>query len=379
MRRKPKLFGMLVRNYIFFSLTVGLTVFLLLVWFIVQTNNYSGEHAPAQQLANSTAGTQEELRLFWSTMLEMGLIFIVLFGANVYVYSRLTAVRITNPLSAIAAGIRSVAGGRYHERLSFEANYELAQIQESFNEMAAKLEKVEADKKRLEESRQRMLVNLSHDVKTPITSIQGYAKALQLGMIEDEAREQRILSLIYTKSQLVSELIDEVFELSKLESPDYPVIMEEQDLAEFLREIAVEFYDLYEEKQLDLDCSIPQGELIRPFNKSFLYRAVSNLLANALKYNPAGTKVGLNLFDSGDEVRIEIADNGVGISEPLRDIIFEAFVRGDAARKSDGGTGLGLTIARHIAEKHGGRLTLESAEGEELTRFVLTLPKKMIF
>lgn len=377
MRRKSKLFGMLVRNYIFFSLTVGLTVFLLLVWFIVQTNHYSVEHTPAQQLANSAVGTQEELRLFWSTMLEMGLIFIVLFGANIYVYSRLTAVRITNPLSAIAAGIRSVASGRYHERLSFEANYELAQIQEGFNEMAAKLEKAEADKKQLEESRQRILVNLSHDVKTPITSIQGYAKALQLGMIEDEAHEQRILNLIYTKSQLVSELIDEVFELSKLESPDYPVIMEEQDLAEFLREIAVEFYDLYEEKQLDFDCSIPQGELIMPFNKRFLYRAVSNLLTNALKYNPAGTKVGLNLFNSDEEVRIEIADNGVGISEPLRDIIFEAFVRGDAARKSDGGTGLGLTIARHIADKHGGRLTLESSAGEELTRFVLTLPKRM--
>ena len=375
MRRKPKLFGMLVRNYIFFSLTVGLTVFLLLVWFIVQTNNYSGEHAPAQQLANSTAGTQQELRLFWSTMLEMGLIFIVLFGANVYVYSRLTAVRITNPLSAIAAGIRSVAGGRYHERLSFEANYELAQIQESFNEMAAKLEKVEADKKRLEESRQRMLVNLSHDVKTPITSIQGYAKALQLGMIEDEAHEQRILSLIYTKSQLVSELIDEVFELSKLESPDYPVIMEEQDLAEFLREIAVEFYELYEEKQLSFDCSIPQGEIIVLFNKSLLYRAVSNLLGNSLKYNSAGTRVGLKLADSGEKVQIEITDNGVGISEPLRDKIFEAFVRGDAARKSDGGTGLGLTIARHIAEKHDGRLTLETGEG--ITRFELTLPKKV--
>ncbi|GAA0382908.1 HAMP domain-containing sensor histidine kinase [Paenibacillus motobuensis] len=377
MRPKSKLFGMLVRNYIFFSLTVGLTVFLLLVWFIVQTNHYSVEHTPAQQLANSAAGTQEELRLFWSTMLEMGLIFVVLFGANVYVYSRLTAVRITNPLSAIASGIRSVAGGRYHERLSLEANYELAQIQESFNEMASKLEKAEADKKRLEESRQRMLVNLSHDVRTPITSIQGYAKALQLGMIEDEAHEQRILSLIYTKSQLVSELIDEVFELSKLESPDYPIIMKEQDLTEFLREIAVEFYELYEEKQLSFDCSIPQGEIIVPFNKSLLYRAVSNLLGNSLKYNPAGTRVGLKLADSGEKVQIEVTDNGVGISEPLRDKIFGAFVRGDAARKSDGGTGLGLTIARHIAEKHDGRLTLETGDGEWITRFELTLPKKV--
>ena len=87
--------------------------------------------------------------------------------------------------------------------------------------------------------------------------------------------------------------------------------------------------------------------------------------------------MGLKLADSGEKVQIEVTDNGVGISEPLRDKIFGAFVRGDAARKSDGGTGLGLTIARHIAEKHDGRLTLETGDGEWITRFELTLPKKV--
>lgn len=375
MSRKSKLSVMLVRNYIFFSLTVGLTVLLLLIGFIVQTNDWAGP-AATQQLASTPEGTEEELHLFWSTLLETVLIFIVLFAVNVYVYSRITASRITNPLSAIASGIRSIAGGRYHERLRFEASYELAQIQESFNEMAAKLEKAEADQKRLEESKQRMLVNLSHDVKTPITSIQGYAKALQLGMMEDEAHEQRILNLIYAKSELVAELIDEVFELTKLESPDYPFVKEEQDLIEFIREIAAEYYERYEEKRLRFECSIPQEGLVVPYNRNLLYRAVTNMLSNALKYNPSGTRVDLNLADDDNEIRIEIADNGVGISEQMREKVFEAFVRGDGARKSDGGTGLGLTIARHIAEKHGGRLTLEAGEGGVVTQFVLVLPKK---
>lgn len=469
MRRKSKLSGMLLRNYILFSLTVGLSVFLLLLFFVERTS----DRLPAAQMSLLQAGeivrpntadipsgaiealhgwveilderlqvievkgtkrdgpaayterelnalffdmkenpfytsialfrtddgqvrycmvrlpkknmkavitldgeTPENQSIFWGTLAETGLLFLVLFGINVYVYSRLTATRLTNPLSEIAAGIRSVAGGRYHERLRFEANYELAQIQESFNAMAEKLEKAETEKRRLEESKQRMLVHISHDLKTPITTIQGYANALQLGMIEDEAKKQRTINLIHDKTKLVAELIDDVFELSKLESPDYPIVKEASDLAEFVREMAVEYYDPFEERSFVFECDIPTQEVIVPFNGKLLYRAVSNLLANALKYNPPGTQVRLTLVDGDDKVHIEVADNGVGIPGHLRDRVFDAFVRGDAARKSDGGTGLGLTIARHIAEKHGGRLRLCADEG--WTRFELTLPKARV-
>jgi len=466
MRHKSKLSGMLLRNYILFSLTVGLSVFLLLLFFVERTS----DRLPAAQMSLLQAGeivrpntadipsesiealhgwveilderlqvievkgtkrdgpaayterelnelfydteenpfytsiapfrtddgqvrycmvrlpkknikagitidgeTPENQSIFWGALAETGLLFVVLFGINVYVYSRLTATRLTNPLGQIAAGIRSVAGGRYHERLRFEANYELAQIQESFNAMAEKLEQAETDKRRLEESKQRMLVHISHDLKTPITTIQGYANALQLGMIEEEAKKQRTINLIHSKTKLVAELIDDVFELSKLESPDYPIVKEASDLAEFVREMAVEYYEPFEERSFAFECDIPAQEVIVPFNGKLLYRAVSNLLANALKYNPPGTQVRLTLIDGPEEVRIEVADNGVGIPAELRDRVFDSFVRGDAARKSDGGTGLGLTIARHIVEKHGGRLRLCADGG--WTRFALTLPK----
>lgn len=469
MRRKSKLFGMLLRNYIFFSLTVSVSVLLLLLFFVWRTNEWLSEQELPQvqaseivrentadmptdtieslhgwveilderlrvievkgkKLDKPASYSEKELntlfydmkenpyhtsiapfhsedgqlryalvklpknkikfevsideltaadrKFFWGAILEIGLLFIVLFGINVYVYSRLTAVRLTNPLTAIAEGIRNVAGGRYNERLHFEANYELAQIQESFNAMAEKLEKAQEDNKLLEESKQRMLVHISHDLKTPITTIQGYAKALQLGMIEDEAKKLRTMKLIHDKTQLVAELIDDVFELSKLESPDYPVVKEAADLAEFLREMAVDYYDLFEEKHFVFDCDIPSQEVIVTFNRKLLYRAVSNLLANALKYNLPETTVRLILTDGDTKVSIEVADNGVGIPDHLRDRVFEAFVRGDAARKSDGGTGLGLTIARHIVEKHGGWLVLDTEGGT--TRFELMLPKAVV-
>jgi len=316
---------------------------------------------------------EDNQKIFWIALAETGVLFVLLFGINVYVYSRLAAVRLTNPLGKIAAGIRSISNGRYHERLRIEANYELAQIQESFNKMAAKLEQAEANNRRLAESKQRMLVHISHDLRTPITTIQGYAEALQHGVIKDEAVRQRTLGLIHTKTKLVAELIDDVFELAKLEVPDYPVVKKMCDLAEFTREMAVDYYDLFEEKGMVFECDIPSDELPVPIHAKLLYRAVSNLLANALKYNQPGTQVRLSLADGPGEARLEVADDGVGIPAELRARVFEAFVRGDAARKSDGGSGLGLTIAKHIAEKHGGNLMLDSGAG--WTRFMLTLPK----
>lgn len=470
MRRKPKkLSGMLLRNFVFFSLSLGVTFVLLLLFFVERTNvrmpadlsllqahavvrpdqagirtdavkaieavggwveivdeqlrvlevrgekrdgtetaytpqelnalfydtddnpyatsiapfrtsdgerRYALVRLPKQRIRADVALNEkmEEYRnIFWFALAETGALFVLLFGINVYVYSRLAAVRLTNPLGAIAAGIRSVSDGRYHKRLRIEANYELAQIQESFNKMAEKLEQAEASNRRLTESKQRMLVHISHDLRTPITTIQGYAEALQHGVIKDEATRQRTLGLIHAKTKLVAELIDDVFELAKLEVPDYPVVRNMYDLAEFTREMAVDYYDLFEEKGMVFECDIPSGELPMPIHTNLLYRAVSNLLANALKYNAPGTHVRLSLVDGPGEARLEVADNGVGIPAELRARVFEAFVRGDAARKSDGGSGLGLTIAKHIAEKHGGSLALDCGFG--WTRFVLTLPK----
>ncbi|WP_213485510.1 HAMP domain-containing sensor histidine kinase [Thermobacillus xylanilyticus] len=315
--------------------------------------------------------TDRQVADFMKWSIGMLALFVLLLVLNVYGYSRWTAAKFTNPLSAIAAGIRSIGNGNYKKRLRYEANYELAVIQEHFNLMADRLEKAEQEKQRLEESKRRMLVDISHDLKTPITTIQGYAKALQLGLIRDETKKQRYLALIHDKAELVTELIEEVFELSKLESPDYKMTTEERDLAEFVRQLAADFYDQFEEKGMVFNWKIPAHEVNLSFNPGLLYRAISNLLSNAIKYNPGGTAVRLELEDAADHVELVVWDNGVGIPAELRERVFEAFVRGDASRKSDGGTGLGLTIAKKAIEWHEGELTLESSPGNTLFRVKL--------
>ncbi|MCE5172715.1 HAMP domain-containing histidine kinase [Paenibacillus profundus] len=320
-----------------------------------------------------TSGSEGHNAIFWKLMMQSFILFLILYGINVYIYSRWTAAKITNPLRYIAEGIKHVSNGHYYKRLDFRANYELQQIQKHFNAMAEKLEKTEREKKQLEESKQRMLVDISHDLKTPITTIQGYVEALQRGLIQDEAKRQSTLDLIYTKAKLVTALIEDVFELSKLESPDYPFSTDLLDIAEFIREIAVEFYVPFEEKQFNFQFDIPAHEITVPFNYKLLYRAVSNILSNALTYNSQGTEVLLKLLDDPKHVHIHIIDDGIGISDTYKEKVFDAFVRGDQSRKSDGGTGLGLTISKNIIEKHGGQIRLDTSQGN--TMFQITLPK----
>lgn len=218
-----------------------------------------------------------------------------------------------------------------------------------------------------------MLVHISHDLKTPITTIQSYVEALQLGLIKEEARKQQALHTIHTKARLVTELIEGVFELSKLESPDYPFPTDTLDICGFIREIAAEYYSLFEEKQFNFQFEIPFQKIYVLFNYTLLYRAVSNVLSNALKYNPEGTNILISLIEDTQKIHINIIDDGIGIPYAVKEKVFEAFFRGDQSRKSDEGTGLGLTISKHIVEKHGGQIYLHTDEGK--TRFQITLPK----
>ena len=239
--------------------------------------------------------------------------------------------------------------------------------------MADKLERVEEEKQKLEESRQRMFMDISHDLKTPITTICGYAKALSEGMVKEDEKEQRYLRSIYDKSARVTELINNLFQLSKLENSELKLVYEKQDFVEFIRGIAAECYEQIEEKDMDLDLILPEKQIILSFDRKELGRAVMNIVYNAIKYNPSGTKLRIQISEDENKVLLKIADNGTGIPEGLKDSIFEPFVRGDSSRKSDGGTGLGLAIAKKIVEGHGGTLTLDTNVGEEKTIFTISL------
>ncbi|MFB0831379.1 ATP-binding protein [Brevibacillus laterosporus] len=300
--------------------------------------------------------------------------FIMLIFIVLYIYW--TARRIKAPLIIILDALKKMTDGDYSTRIHLKAEHEFVQIRDTFNYMADVLEETRRENEILEKGKQRMLMDISHDLKTPITSIQGYAKALKEGMATDEERKQRYLEYIYQKSIRVNHLIDNLFELLKLDAPDYRLHLRLEEITEFIRDMVVLHYTEMLDKQFHLQLDIPEREIYLYFDRIQLTRVLSNLLVNAIKYNPVGTTMRISLSEEKYYVVIKIADNGIGISEDIKENIFEPFVRADSSRASEGGTGLGLSIAKRVVTKHGGTIKLTSTD-TEATVFIIRLPKPL--
>lgn len=214
-----------------------------------------------------------------------------------------------------------------------------------------------------ERKRNLLLSDIAHDIKTPITTICGYSKALAEGVVQEEKR-QTYLDTIYSKSMRMDELVTLLFEYVKLGSEGYVLDRQPCNLAEVLRECVALVYAEFEEDRMDVVLEIPEENVPYEIDRLQMSRAISNLLTNAARYGKAGGRVLVRLQD---EV-ITVADDGEPIDPAFAEHIFEPFARGDKARSTKGGTGLGLGIAAQIVKMHGGRLELDSHCEEGYTK-----------
>ena len=214
-------------------------------------------------------------------------------------------------------------------------------------------------------------MDLSHDIKTPISTIRGFSTALYSGLVKEEAQKERYYKTIYKKSERVGELVDDLFDFVKLDTNNYIMNKETVDVAEVFREIIVDYIDELEEGGFNTEINIPDTIVNLDVDVRMFKRAINNLIENAIKYNKKGTKIRFELRDIGRFIIIEIADNGVGIDETIRENIFDAFVRGDKSRSSSGGSGLGLSISQKIVQGHGGEIQLLLPSNDEKTIFYL--------
>lgn len=217
-------------------------------------------------------------------------------------------------------------------------------------------------------------MDLSHDIKTPITTIRGFSAALYEGLIEDEEKKERYYKSIYNKAEHVGELVDDLFEFVKMDSTQYVLKLEKVDICEFVRQVVVNHYDEIEEKNLELIVKIPEEAINLNIDEKLFRRVISNLIQNAIKYNPKGTKIRVEVKEFKSYVIIEIADSGIGIKSELQDSVFDPFVRGDESRSSDG-SGLGLAIAKKIVENHCGEIELFTNRKDESTVFSIRMYK----
>lgn len=279
------------------------------------------------------------------------------------------------PLEKLNKAMELLTEGKRKKPVYYSGPREFVDICDRFNIMVSKLEDSENQRKKLMNDKERMMADISHDLKTPITSIQGYAKALSDGIIVDEDKDKYI-KIIYEKSKKLTELINIFHEYSKLEHPDFNLIFEKVDLSEYLRAyIALKYEDIVE-SGFNIEVDIPEEEMEIKIDKVQLQRVFDNILGNSIKHNEKGTNIYVSLKEKNDIYEIIIADDGKGISKDIANNIFEAFTVGDESRNSKQGSGLGLAIAKTIVDLHGGTIELEPESLKKFsTQFKIILKK----
>lgn len=216
-----------------------------------------------------------------------------------------------------------------------------------------------------------MLLHLSHDLKTPITSIYGYSQLLLDNETLNHRDARKYIQYIYDKSSYMANLIKDLFELAKLEDKHTELNKEKVNITKWFQQLVVEYYPEIEEKGFELEAHIPEEPLHVKIDKIHMSRVITNLISNTLQYNPVGTVLYVSCERTEGDVILWIGDDGIGIEEQIRDRIFEEFIRNSSTVKD--GTGLGLAICKKIVALHHGTIEVEKSDRYS-TLFRICLP-----
>lgn len=301
-------------------------------------------------------------QIFFNSMLVFYILCLII---SLIVYSRITSNTFIVPLEKLMEGVKKLSDGDYSVRISLKSKNEFGELKDAFNLMAEKIEEEKKLKEKSEETRRRMIMDISHDLKNPLASVIGYSDFLMKNSELCQEDIHKYLAIIQSNSVRVDNLVKDLFEFSKFESTNFKIILKDDDICEFLRTLIATYIPLMEDKGILYDFDIPEERIILPFNAQNLDRALSNILINAIKYNSKGTLLNIYAKVVCDDFQIIIKDNGIGMPKELCDNIFEPFVRVDTSRNSKtGGTGLGLAITKTIIEKHNGSISLNTELGK---------------
>ncbi len=278
---------------------------------------------------------------------------------------------INRSIKRLEDGTRRIACGDLNFSLISAQADDLASLSAAFDAMRLRL-------KQEEERRNRFIMSVSHDLKTPLSVISGYVGALQDGLAETPEKSARYLEIIQEKSRLLSWRIGQLIEMAKISTAEWRHTLVPHDLKDMLEELSIIFAEETElgDYALEKDIGIPQG-LIVVANRDLVHRTLENLISNAAAYSEGKKTVGLKAARLPDgEVIISVSNRGAGIQAENLGTVFEPFFRENRGR-NEGGFGLGLASVKSIIDTHGWSISVESTPGG-LTVFAIHIPKFLV-
>ena len=271
----------------------------------------------------------------------------------------------TQPIKEIDSAVREFTKGDLSRRVELHCGGELERLGSSINRMAGELSS-------LEESRRSFVANVSHELRSPMTSIKGYVQAMLDGTIGDEDRP-RYLRVVLDETNRLTELVRDLLDLSRLESGKFPMEIAPFDANEMLRRILIRFEQRIDEKHIDVDIEFADDPCYALGDVNRINQVVSNFVDNAVKFmDGEGSLLTLRTLREDRRIRFRVQDNGPGISPADQPHILERFYKADKAHTAGMGTGLGLSICKSILQQHNSAIEMRSRPGE--TVFEFTLP-----
>lgn len=285
--------------------------------------------------------------------------------------SLLISRQVVAPVRRMMLASQRIAEGHYEERVQVTGDLEqgdqdeLGQLALSFNRMASRLEQVEG-------MRRQLVGDVTHELRTPLTTIKGSMEGLMDGILpaNEETYQQ-----IYLEADRLKRLVDDLQELSRVEAKAYELRLKTASVVNLIGTAVARLKRQYEEKGVLIEQEIPENIPPVQVDEDRITQVLINLLGNALQYTPSGGKVSIAVLDNDHKVQISIRDTGIGIASEHLSHLFTRFYRADKSRsRAGGGSGIGLTIAKHLVEAHGGKIWVTSPGINKGSTFVFTLP-----
>jgi signal transduction histidine kinase len=331
--------------------------------------------AVAVSIGLSGAGVAVIARLmFISPHDAFVMVVLLLFAAALGVYSVWTLARgALADVHSVRDGLRAVGEGRRDVAIRTGARDELAQLASAATDMVGQLAEREAERDASDAARRDLVAAVSHDLRTPLTSLRLLSEAIEDELVDPETR-RAYLEQMSVHIRSLSALVDDLFELSRLEAGDIQWSMQRVRLDELVQETVDAMQPQARSSQVSVAAAVPAGLAAARCDPERLQRVLFNLIQNAIRHTPADGSITVLAEKNGSGVEVEVADSGEGLASDDRERAFEAFYRGGAGKARSGdGSGLGLAICRAIVEAHGGRIWFaDSASG---TRVRFNLPQ----